>query len=107
MAHPMEPPKKTLVQRFGAEAVIMAVIAGAAAFAAAVSFQEHTESFERVAQRDISRIDSRVSAIEGRERLESQILTRVDTHVEELRTDVASLRAQVSIILTRLPVKSK
>ena len=103
----MDDQKKSLIQRFGAEAIITAVIAGAAVFAAAVTFQEHTKSFELVAQRDISRIDDRLTALEGRERSESQILTRVDTHVEELRADMVSLREQVSIILTRLPVKQE
>ena len=101
----MEEHKKTLIQRFGAEAVIALVIASVAVFVTIVSFQQHTIDFERVAQRDIQRIESRLAAIEERERSDTQILTRVDTHVEGLRIDMADLREQVIKVLTHISAK--
>ena len=101
----MEEPKKTLVQRYGAEAIIVIIIASVSVFVTIVSFQQHTVDFEKVAQRDIMRIESRLSAIEERERSDTQILTRVDTHVEGLRIDMADLREQVIKVLTHISSK--
>ena len=99
----MEEPKKTLIQRYGAEAIIVIIIASVSVLVTIISFKQHTLDFEQVAQRDITRIEDRLVAIEDRERSYTQILTRVDTHVNSLRTDMVSLRELVSEILTRLP----
>ena len=103
----MEEPKKTLVQRYGAEAIIVIIIASASVLVTIISFKQHTLDFEQVAQRDITRIEDRLIAIENRERSYTQILTRVDTHVDSLRVDIVSLRELVSEVLTRLPSAKK
>ena len=103
----MEEPKKTLVQRYGAEAMIVIIIASVSVLVTIISFKQHTLDFEQVAQRDITRIEDRLIAIEDRERSYTQILTRVDTHVDSLRMDMVSLRELVSEVLTRLPSAKK
>ena len=96
--------KKSLVQRLGPEAVVTVVIASVAVLVTVTAFQQHTIDFEQVAQRDIERLESRIANVEERERSNTQLLTRVDTHVEALREDMASLRKQVATILIRLPL---
>ena len=102
----MSDSKKSLLQKLGPEAGVTVVIASIAVLVTVVAFRQHTIDFEMAAQRDIQRIESRISNVEERERLNTQILTRVDTHVEALREDIASLRGQVATILVRLPLKS-
>ena len=103
----MEEQRKSLFQRLGAEAVVTFTIAGAAVIITTVSFQQHTQDFEAVAQRDMTRLEERIASLEARERADTLILTRVDTHVEGLREDMTSLREQVATVLTRLPVTTK
>ena len=99
----MENPK-SLMQRLGPEAIVTVVIASVAVLVTVTAFQQHTVDFEQVAQRDIERLESRIANVEERERSNTQLLTRVDTHVEALREDMASLRKQVATILIRLPL---
>ena len=98
--------KKSLVQRLGPEAVVTAVIASVAVLVTVTTFRQHTIDFEEIAQRDIYRLESRIANVEERERSYAMILTRVDTHVNALRDDIASLRGQVATILVRLPSKT-
>ena len=99
----MDETRKSLLQRFGAEAILTTVIATIAVLVAVASFQQHTIDFEIIAQRDIQRIEDRLNDIEERERSDTQVLARVDAHVEGLRMDMIRLREQVSTVLTRLP----
>ena len=101
----MEESKKSVFHRIGAEAVIALVIASVAVFITVISFRQHTLDFEKIAQRDIGRIEDRLTAIEERERSDTQLLTRVDTHVEGLRMDIADLREQVTKVLTHILTK--
>ena len=100
----MENPK-SLMQRLGPEAVVTVIIASVAVLVTVTAFQQHTVDFEQVAQRDIYRLEARIANVEERERSYAMILTRVDTHVNALRADIASLRRQVATILVRLPSK--
>ena len=98
-------PKKSLIQRLGPEAVVTVVIASVAVLITVTAFQQHTIDFEEIARRDMKRLESRVTNVEERERSNTQLLTRVDTRVEALREDIASLQRQVATILIRLPAK--
>ena len=95
--------KKSFIQRLGPEAAVTVVIASIAVLIAVAAFRQHTIDFEQAAYRDMQRIEARLSNVEERERFNTQILTRVDTHVEALREDIASLQRQVATILIRLP----
>ena len=101
----MDDSKKSLIQKFGPEAVITVVIASVAVLLTVAAFRQHTIDFEKTAHQDIQRIESRVSNLEERERYNTMILTRVDTHIEALREDMTSLKRQVSTILIRLPLE--
>ena len=101
----MSDSKKSLLQKLGPEAGVTVVIASIAVLVTVVAFRQHTIDFEQAAQRDIRRIESRISNVEERERLNTQILTRVDAHVEALREDIAYLKGQMTSVLARLPVK--
>ena len=101
----MEDSKRSLMQKLGPEAVVTVVIASIAVLITVVAFRQHTIDFEKASHQNIQRIESRITSLEERERSNTQILTRVDTHVEALREDIAYLQRQVSTILTRLPLE--
>ena len=99
----MTEPGKSFLQKLGPEAAVTVIIAAIAVLVTVIAFRQHTIDFEQVAQRDMQRIEARIANVEERERFNTMILTRVDTHVEALREDIASLQRLVATILTRLP----
>ena len=99
----MEDSKRSLLQKLGPEAVVTAVIAAIAVGVSITAFQQHTIDFEQAAQRDMHRLEARIANVEARERADTLILIRVDTHVEMLQKDVAFLRKQVATVLAHVP----
>ena len=91
------------------EAIITATIAILAVVVTVVSFKQHTADFElysaseviRLDKEDI-RLDNRLLMVEQRERDYTQILIRVDTHVEALRETVKILNHNMSKLVSGL-----
>ena len=91
------------------EALITVVIAVLAVLVAVVSFKQHTADFEiystgeivRLDKEDV-RLDDRLLMLEQRERNYTEVLIRVDTHVEALQETVKILSHNMSKLVNGL-----
>ena len=92
----------SMLQKVGAEAIVTIMIAITAVLVATVSFRTHVQDFETLTNLRADDFDSRLDAIELREREVSITLSRLDTHVLGLREDIKELKQQNSLILTKL-----
>ena len=99
----MEKSKTSFINKLNQEALVTLVIASIAVLVTIAAFRQHTIDFEETVQRDMKRIELRITNVEERERSDTLILIRVDTRVMALQKDMASLRRQVATILARLP----
>ena len=99
---PEEEQRRSFLSKLPADVLVTLAIAIVAVAVTAVSFKQRTLDFEAAAKEEIAGLAARLEAIESRERSNTAVLVRLDTHVENLRRDVQKIGAQMTHLVIRL-----